>query len=49
MRLGLAPNASAAAIREAAVAAIGRWRVLAEDPLMSRDGRTVADRRHPDV
>ena len=31
-----------AVLREAAVAAIGRWRVLAEDPLMSRDGRTVA-------
>ena len=42
VRLGLAPSASATAIREAAVAAIGRWRVLAEDPLLSRDGRTVA-------
>jgi predicted GTPase len=42
LRLGMAPNASATAIRDAAVAAIGRWRVLAEDPLMSREGRTVA-------
>jgi len=42
MRLGLAGNASTTTIREAAMAAIGRWRVLADDPLMSRDGRMVA-------
>jgi hypothetical protein len=42
LRLGMAPNAPANAIREAAVAAIARWRVLAEDPLISREGRNVA-------
>ncbi|MET0145814.1 MAG: dynamin family protein [Ilumatobacteraceae bacterium] len=42
LRLGLPPEAGPAAVREAAIATIGRWRMLAEDPLMAKDGRDIA-------
>jgi hypothetical protein len=41
VRLGLAPAASPDEIQTAAIATIGRWRVVAEDPLLSTDARDV--------
>lgn len=41
VRLGLPAAASPEEIREAAMAAIGRWRAIAEDPLLSGDARAV--------
>jgi hypothetical protein len=42
VRLGLVPTASDDDVRAAAIDAIGRWRVLAEDPLVALEGRDVA-------
>ena len=42
IRLGLAPTSSPAEIHDAAIAMIGRWRMLAEDPVMVHDARDVA-------
>ena len=41
VRLGLPPAASPEEIQTAAIATIGRWRVVAEDPLLSADARDV--------
>jgi hypothetical protein len=40
-RLGLPPGASAETVRDAAIATIARWRVVAEDPLVAADARDV--------
>jgi predicted GTPase len=42
MRLGLAADATSDDVRGAAITAIGRWRSVAEDPLLVRDAREVA-------
>jgi hypothetical protein len=42
IRLGLPAAASPEEIQSAALATIGRWRVVAEDPLLTRDARAVA-------
>ncbi len=42
VRLGLPPEASIEDVRGAAIGAIGRWRSVAEDPLLVRDAREVA-------
>ena len=42
MRLGLPPAASPDEIQTAAIDTIGRWRVVAEDPLLDGDAREVA-------
>jgi 50S ribosome-binding GTPase len=42
LRLGLPPDASADDVRAAAMTAIGRWRSLAEDPLLVKDAREIA-------
>ncbi len=41
-RLGLPIDAAAEDVRGAAITAIGRWRSVAEDPLLVRDAREVA-------
>jgi hypothetical protein len=42
MRLGLPSDATTDDVRGAAITAIGRWRSVAEDPLLVRDAREVA-------
>jgi hypothetical protein len=43
VRLGLSVAASTDDIRSAAIETIGRWRVVAEDPLLTRDARDVVN------
>ncbi len=41
-RLGLRATASPEEVREAAITMIGKWRMLAEDPLIDNEARDVA-------
>ena len=42
MRLGLPTDGHRDDVRSAAITAIGRWRSVAEDPLLVKDAREVA-------
>jgi predicted GTPase len=42
-RLGLPPSVNGSEVRDAAIAAIGRWRQTADDPLLGKEAREIAE------